>query len=341
PALRLGDHGADLRRARRGPAATRRDRPAGLSGSAGRHRCGGALGDAHQSRGGHLVRLPRPAAALDLSRATHVQMAGAGERRLPGERPMAHLRAVEAGGPLPAVIEGAIQPPWYRPLLRFVRAKPLGTASAVVLALMVLIAMLAPLLSPYDPVVHDNIRELQGPSAQHLFGTDQYGRDVLSRIIYGARTSLYVGLGATLIGIGLAVVIGTASAYFGGPFDYAVQRLVDTVQSIPALILLITILVVLGPSLTNVIIALSIRSAMVTSRVLRASHQRLIGRYIVPNIMAPVIVLASISFGGNILAEASLSFLGYGVPPPTASWGGMLSAEGRAFMFAAPWLLIV
>jgi peptide/nickel transport system permease protein len=273
---------------------------------------------------------------------------------------MAQLRAVEAGGPLPTVMEGAIQSPWYRPLLRFVRAKPLGTASAVVLALMVLIALLAPLLSPYDPVVHDNIRELRGPSAQHLFGTDQYGRDVLSRIIYGARTSLYVGLGATLLGIGLAVVIGTASAYFGGPFDYAVQRLVDTVQSIPALILLITILVVLGPSLTNVIIALSIRSAMVTSRVVRgaalavlaqpyldagrllgASHLRLIGRYIVPNIMAPVIVLASINFGGNILAEASLSFLGYGVPPPTASWGGMLSAEGRAFMFAAPWLLIV
>ncbi|HLZ72577.1 MAG TPA: ABC transporter permease [Dehalococcoidia bacterium] len=255
--------------------------------------------------------------------------------------------------------EGAFSPAWYRPLLHFVRGKPLGTASAVVLALMVLIAVLAPLLSPFDPLVHDNAYELQGPSSQHVFGTDQYGRDVLSRIIYGARTSLYVGTGATLLGIGLAVVIGTASAYFGGAFDYAVQRVVDTVQAIPALILLITILVILGPSLTNVIIALSIRSAMVTSRVVRgsalavlaqpfidagrllgASHQRLIGRYIVPNIMAPVIVLASINFGGNILAEASLSFLGYGVPPPTASWGGMLSAEGRAYMFAAPWLLI-
>jgi peptide/nickel transport system permease protein len=273
---------------------------------------------------------------------------------------MAQVQTVEAGGPVLHSDASAVAQPWYRPLLRFVRTKPLGTVSAMILLVMVLGALLAPVLSPYDPVLHDGAHQLTGPATRHLLGTDQYGRDVLSRIIYGARTSLYVGFGATLLGVGLAVVIGTASAYNGGAFDYAVQRVVDTIQAIPALILLITILVILGPSLTNVIIALSIRSAMVTSRVVRgsalsvlaqpyidagrllgASHLRLIGRYIVPNIMAPVIVLASINFGGNILAEASLSFLGYGVPPPTASWGGMLSAEGRAFMFVAPWLRIV
>ena len=260
---------------------------------------------------------------------------------------------------LPYVVEATTRLEWRRPLLRFVRTKPLGAFSAAVLVLMVLVAVLAPLLAPFDPLVHDNFAQLQGPSAQHLIGTDQFGRDVLSRIIYGARTSLYVGLGATILGVGLAVVIGTASAYFGGAVDYLVQRVVDAVQAIPALILLIAVLVILGPSLTNVVIALSARSSMVTSRVVRGSalgvlaqpyveaarllggsHTRVILRYIVPNIMATVIVLASISFGGNILAEASLSFLGYGVPPPTPSWGSMLSAEGRAFMLVAPWLLI-
>jgi peptide/nickel transport system permease protein len=273
---------------------------------------------------------------------------------------MAQGQTVEAGGPIPRSVDSVLSRRWYRPLLRFMHTKPLGTASVIILVVMVFGALLAPLLSPYNPVVHDGASQLTGPASRHLLGTDQYGRDVLSRIIYGARTSLYVGIGATLLGVGLALVIGTASAYFAGAFDYAVQRVVDTVQAIPALILLIAILVILGPSLTNVIIALSIRSAMVTSRVVRGSalsvltqpyidagrvlgcsHLRLIGRYVVPNIMAPVIVLASINFGGNILAEASLSFLGYGVPPPTASWGGMLSAEGRAFMFVAPWLLIV
>lgn len=154
-------------------------------------------------------------------------------------------------------------------------------------------------------------------------------------------------------------MIGTLSAYAGGAVDYFVQRVVDTVQAIPSLILLIAIMVILGPSRTNVIIALSARSLMVTSRVVRGSalgvlgqpyvgagrvigcsHLRTIVRYIVPNIMGPIIVLATINFGGAILAEAALSYLGYGVPPPTATWGGMLSAEGRAYMSVAPWLLL-
>jgi peptide/nickel transport system permease protein len=247
----------------------------------------------------------------------------------------------------------------YRIALHFTRTKPLGAFSAAILIVFVIVALAAGLLSPHSPVANDNLHRLQGPAVGHLLGTDQYGRDVLSRLIYGARTSLYVGVGATLLGVVSAVVIGTLSAYFGGPIDYIIQRVVDCVQAIPALILLIAIMVILGPSLTNVIIALSARSSMVTSRVVRGSalsvmgqpyvdaghvlgcsHLRLILRYIVPNIMAPIIILATINFGGAILAEASLSFLGYGVPPPTPSWGSMLSAEGRAYMFVAPWLLI-
>jgi peptide/nickel transport system permease protein len=255
------------------------------------------------------------------------------------------------GGSRPRLAPGA--------LVRFVRAKPLGAISALILLVFVIVAVLAPLLAPYSAVANNHSLEMNGPSLKHLFGTDQYGRDVLSRIIFGARTSLYVGLGATLIGGFVAIAIGVLSAYAGGVLDYAIQRVVDTVQAIPALILLIGFLVILGPSLTNVIIALSLRSAFVTSRVMRGSaiqilrqpyvdsgrvigcsHLRIMSVYILPNIMASVIVLASVNFGAAILAEASLSFLGYGVPPPMPSWGGMLSAEGRAYMFVGPWLLI-
>jgi peptide/nickel transport system permease protein len=244
-------------------------------------------------------------------------------------------------------------------MLRFTRGKPLGAVSAIILALFLSVALLATVLAPYSPVSNNSRAQLQGPSLRHLMGTDQYGRDVFSRILFGARTSLYVGVGATLIGGVAAVVIGVVSASAGGSVDYLIQRVVDTVQAIPPIILLIALLVVLGPSLTNVILALSLRSAFVTSRVMRGSaltilkqpyvdagriigcsHLRLMSIYVLPNIMASVIVLATANFGAAILAEATLSFLGYGVPPPTPSWGGMLSAEGRSFMFVAPWLLI-
>jgi peptide/nickel transport system permease protein len=244
-------------------------------------------------------------------------------------------------------------------LLRLARSKPLGAVSALILILFVLAAVFAPVLSPYDPISNNHSIEMQPPSARHLFGTDQFGRDVLSRILYGARVSLEVGIGATVAGGVIAVIIGVFSAYFGGTVDYAVQRVVDMVQAIPSRVLLIAILVVLGPSLPNVIIALSARSAFVTSRVMRgaaltilgqpyvdagriigASHVRIMATYILPNIMASVIVLGTVNFGGAILAEAFLAFLGYSVPPPQPTWGGMLSAEGRTFMFVAPWLLI-
>jgi len=244
-------------------------------------------------------------------------------------------------------------------LLRIARAEPLGAISAIILVLFILAAVFAPALAPYNPLSNNHSIEMQPPSSGHLFGTDQFGRDVLSRILYGARVSLEVGIGATIAGGVIAVIIGVLSAYFGGAVDYLIQRVVDMVQAIPSLVLLIAILVILGPSLPNVIIALSVRSAFVTSRVMRsaaltilgqpyvdagriigASHLRIMSSYILPNIMAAVIVLGTVNFGGAILAEAFLAFLGYSVPPPQPTWGSMLSAEGRTYMFVGPWLLI-
>jgi peptide/nickel transport system permease protein len=246
-----------------------------------------------------------------------------------------------------------------RSLARLMRSKPLGAVSALILLAFIFVALFAPVLAPYNPLSTNHSIEMQAPSLQHPFGTDQYGRDVFSRIIYGARVSLVVGLGAAVIGGVLAVVIGIWCAYFGGTVDYLVQRVVDMVQSIPALVLLIAILVVLGPSLPSVIIALSIQTAFITSRVMRASAMTILGSpyvdsgrvigasnvrimstYILPNIMASIIVLATINFGRAILAEAFLAFLGYSVPPPQPTWGSMLAAEGRAYMFVGPWLLI-
>jgi peptide/nickel transport system permease protein len=255
-----------------------------------------------------------------------------------------------------------IQPPaikrFVNSVVRFARAKPLGAIGAVILLVMVVLAIFAQLIEPYDPLETNQREALQPPSSSHWLGTDQYGRDILSRVIRGARISLYVGLGATVAAIFVATVIGVSSSYFGGWFDYMIQRLVDAVQAVPGLIMLISVLVILGPSITNVMIALAFRSSITTSRIVRgaslgvlahpyveagkvigASNLRLMAQHVVPNIIPPIIIVATVQFGGAILAEASLSFLGYGVPPPNPTWGGMMSAEGRTFMLAAPWIL--
>jgi peptide/nickel transport system permease protein len=240
---------------------------------------------------------------------------------------------------------------------RFFRRKPLGAIGAVIMVVFVLVAVFAPIVAPYSPLEHSSAR-LAAPSGEHLAGTDQFGRDTLSRLIFGARTSLYVGVAATILSAIPAVMIGMSSSYFGGKYDYLVQRFVDTIQALPSLILLIAILVVLGPGMWNVIMALSFNRAIVGSRVMRgatmsvqnemyveaaracgATTMRVMLRHLLPNIVPTVIVVYSLGFGTVILAEASLSFLGYGIPPPAPSWGGMLAADGRAYMFAAPWML--
>lgn len=242
---------------------------------------------------------------------------------------------------------------------RFARRKPLAAFGGAVLLVVIVLAISADVIVPFDPMAHNSSEALKGPSLRHLAGTDQFGRDTFSRVVVGARTSLYVGVGVTVLALVPAIMLGVASAFLGGWVDYVLQRVVDTVQSIPYLIMLIAMMTVLGPSLLNVIIALAFRRAITESRVMRgatmsimnqtyveaarsigASTSRIMVRHLVPNIMPSVIVLASIGFGGVILAEASLSFLGYGVPPPTPSWGGMVAADGRAYMYAAPWMLI-
>lgn len=239
------------------------------------------------------------------------------------------------------------------------RRKPLGAVSAVMLAVIVLTAVFADLIAPYDPTATHPRDKLQGPSTTYWLGTDDLGRDVFSRIVLGARTSLWAGLAATLFGTLVGAFIGMLSGYAGGFWDMAIQRIMDALQVLPLIVLLLVVVVALGPSLWNIIWALSIGILPAASRIVRgatlsvkteafvdsarvvgAAPARILVRHILPNVTAPIIVIASVTIGGAILAEAALSFLGLGVPPPTPSWGGMLAASGRRYFERAPTLAV-
>ena len=244
-------------------------------------------------------------------------------------------------------------------VLTFARRKPLGAIGAVVIAVLVVVAILGPILSPYDPYAQDSTRSLRPPSAEHPLGTDRFGRDQLSRIIHGARVSLYVGLFSVIIGTVLGMVIGIASAYIGGWFDLLVQRIVDTMSGFPGLVLVLLLVVALGPSLFNVTLAIALnytdnvirlaRSAalsvkgedyILAARAVGVGTWRIVYRHVTPNSLAPIFVLATSQLGNAIVTEAGLSFLGLGVQPPTPSWGNMLQAASSQNMEAAPWLAI-
>jgi peptide/nickel transport system permease protein len=248
---------------------------------------------------------------------------------------------------------------WAGWLRSFVARKPLGAIGGALVLLMLIVAAAAPVLAPYPYDVGEASVRLQGPSLAHPFGTDANGRDMLSRVIWGARISVTVGFGAVAISTLLAVTVGIISGYFGGWIDLTVQRLVDIWIAFPALVLLISLVAVAGPGLWSVTGILGILLAPGTSRVVRsavisirhlpyiesascigAGHTRVLLKYILPNVLAPIIVLATVQLGTAILAESTLSFLGYGVPPPHPAWGGMLSGTGRAFMLQSPWLSI-
>ncbi len=228
----------------------------------------------------------------------------------------------------------------------------------IILAL-ILAAVLADIIAPYDPLTVAESERLQPPSWTHPMGTDNLGRDILSRIIHGSRISLWVGFLSVLIATGVGVIVGTVSAYAGGTTDLVVQRFIDAVQSIPGLILALVMAVVLGPSTTTAVVAIAIvnipsqarvvRSAVLSvaeeayidaARAVGCSNPRIMQLHILPNIVAPVIVLASVLFGNAIIIEAALSFLGLGTPPPAPSWGGMLSGAGRQFMEQVPTLAL-
>lgn len=242
-------------------------------------------------------------------------------------------------------------------LARFVKRKPLGAVSALLLTAVCAVALFAPALAMYDPAQNLPRARLKPPSAQHLFGTDAQARDMESRIVYGARLSLKVGIFSVLLGTLVGAVIGLVSGYFSGVVDLLIQRCVDIMLAVPVLILAIALVALLGRTTTNVIIAISIglvpgasrviRGAVLatreqqyveTARALGASDARIILRHILPNVAAPIIIIATVGLGAAILAETSLSFLGLGPPVTQPSWGEMLSNQARTFMTVAPWL---
>ena len=242
---------------------------------------------------------------------------------------------------------------------RLVREKPLGTAGAIIVLVLLFTGIFADFLAPYGMSEMHLVDRLSAPSAQHWLGTDQLGRDVLSRIIYGARVSMIVGFSATALSTIIAIVIGTLSGFIGGKFDLIVQRFVDGFMAFPGLLILITVMSLVGQGVLQVIMVLGIQGGINGSRIPRSAvmaikenvyimaaesigvpTRRMIWRHVLPNIMAPVIVMFTTGIGSVILTEASLSFLGFGLPPDVPSWGGMLSREGRKFMELAPQLAI-
>jgi ABC-type dipeptide/oligopeptide/nickel transport system permease subunit len=239
------------------------------------------------------------------------------------------------------------------------RRRPLGAASALIILVLVLTAIFADVIAPYDPLATQPEIRLAKPSAEHLFGTDDIGRDVFSRVVHGARISLWVGLLAVGIGTVAGLLIGLVCGYWEGRLDLLLQRVMDALMSIPGLVLALAIVSVLKPNTTNAMLAIALVIIPGNSRIVRGAvlstkqnryveaaqalgcqHLRIIVTHILPNVTAPILIIASIWFGNAILIEATLSFLGLGTQPPTPSWGLMLSSTGRAFMEQAPWLAI-
>jgi peptide/nickel transport system permease protein len=240
----------------------------------------------------------------------------------------------------------------------FVLNQPLGAAGLLVFLLLIVAAVFAPLIATHDPIDNDVANQFTGPNSTYYFGTDQLGRDLFSRIVYGARTSLYVGIFTVAFGTTSGAILGIVSAYYS-KLDFLIQRVVDAMLAIPNLLLALAIISVLGPSLTNTIIAIGIGFIPGTTRVLRAqaisiqqrpyveaarsigaSDLRIVVRHIAPNCFAPFIILASNGLAFAIIAEASLSFLGLGILPPRPSWGAMLSGSVQNYITLAPWLAI-
>jgi peptide/nickel transport system permease protein len=243
-------------------------------------------------------------------------------------------------------------------LKRLVKEKPLGTVGAIITLLLLLIGIFASFIAPYG-MNQSTADLLVRPSLTHWFGTDNLGRDILSRIIYGARISLIVGLVGATISVTLSTIIGMLCGYIGGVFDLLVQRFVDAWMCIPSLILMMVIISIIGPGIWQVTIVMGLCFGISGSRIIRSatmsikenvylqavrsigcSPSRIIIRHILPNVMASLIILFSTVVPMVILVEASLSFLGYGIPPPNPSWGAMLSGSARDYMFQAPWIII-
>ena len=255
--------------------------------------------------------------------------------------------------------EKRVQSRFLEVWVRLVREKPLGLLGAGIVFGMLGVAVFADVLAPYGYAQTSLLHRFQGSSLEHWMGTDQLGRDLLSRVIYGTRVSLSVSLGAAALGTLLATLIGVTSAFFGGRYDLGVQRFVDAWEAFPGLLLLLTIMSLLGPGLFNITVVLGFSFGIQNSRIVRGAalsvkenayieaaqafggnNLRIMLLHMLPNVAAIIIVVATIGLGNLILIEASLSFLGFGVPPPHPTWGGMLSLQGLSYMYQAPWLAI-
>jgi len=242
---------------------------------------------------------------------------------------------------------------------QFVRRQPLGTFGLVIVLIMFTTGCLADWIAPFDPEENDFSAMMQAPSWVHLLGTDQLGRDIFSRLVFGARTALIVGFSAALVGGALGLVLGVASAYFGGWFDLVFQRVLDVLMAFPLIILALAVVAVFGTGVINVIIAITIPLFPRCGRIVRASalavreipyvdaaralgfsHARIVLRHMMPNVLAPFLILLSAFVGQAILAEASLSYLGLGVQEPVPAWGLMLQGGAEEYATTAPWIAV-
>jgi peptide/nickel transport system permease protein len=248
---------------------------------------------------------------------------------------------------------------FWQSTLRFCTRQPLGTFGLILVIVMAVTGFTAEWISPYNPTANDFAAMTEAPSWDHLLGTDQFGRDLMSRIIYGARTALIVGLTSAVVGGFSGLVIGVASAYFGGLTDLIIQRVSDIVMAFPLIIMALAVVSIFGPGVHNVILAITIPLIPRCSRVVRSSaltirsmpyvdaaracgfgHTRIILRHMVPNVVAPFLIMVTSFVGQAILAEASLSYLGLGVQEPVPAWGLMLQGGAEEYASTAPWIAI-
>ncbi len=269
---------------------------------------------------------------------------------------MALNKPVEAVAEVP---RRAGLPRWLGAVIGFSRRRSLGAAGAVIILFMIASAIFAPFIAPYPPLATDFSAQLSPPNADHWLGTDAFGRDLLSRLIYGSRTALLVGFASAFMGATLGALIGVASAYFGGRADLLVQRVVDIFLSFPVIVLALAVVSILGTGVENVIMAITVPMIPNCARVVRSSalavrempyvdaaraagfgHRRIIFRHMLPNVMAPYLIMLTAYVGQAILLEASLSFLGLGVAEPTPAWGLMLRGAAVEFAESAPWMAI-
>jgi peptide/nickel transport system permease protein len=242
---------------------------------------------------------------------------------------------------------------------QFVRRKPMGVVGGLLVCLLVIVAVSAGRIAQHDPFKVRAMLRFQSPGSAFWFGTDDFGRDVFSRVVYGARISLQIGISAVLLGTSVGALVGLTSGYFSGRTDLVIQRIMDSMMAFPTLVLALAVVAALGASLPNVIIAVALTLIPVANRVVRSvalsvratdyvtaarglggTEWRVLFVHVLPNCFAPYVVIATANLGTAILAEAALGFLGLGVPPPTPAWGSMLSGAAQGYLYQAPWMAV-